>query len=191
MVATKTSLTHPLTIPRVAVPGGGFIGMTMCPGKCQPLAITGPWQRDLTLDMQAIVDTGAAILVTLMETDELVAAAVSTQILKDAAAAHGLDWLHLPIKDFQAPDAAFESAWINQYPALRTALAGGKTIVAHCRGGRGRSGTFAARVLVNAGLPPLEAIAAVRTANPYAIETQVQEAYVLALGEARKSPSTR
>lgn len=33
MTAKQTSLSHPLTIDAVALPGGGQIGMTFCPGK--------------------------------------------------------------------------------------------------------------------------------------------------------------
>ncbi len=53
-----TSLFHPLRIDAVAAPGGGLIGMTPCPGKVQPDGSTGPWRRDLALDLDAIGDWG-------------------------------------------------------------------------------------------------------------------------------------
>ena len=45
--------------------------MTFCPGKKQLSSVTGGWQRDLTIDLQAIRDWGARVLVTLMTSDEL------------------------------------------------------------------------------------------------------------------------
>lgn len=174
----KNSLTHPLEIAAVAVPGGGMIGMTLCPGKKQPQAITGPWDRDLAADMSAIKAFGAQVLVTLMEFAELEQAAVPAHVLGAAASERGIAWFHLPIADFQPPDAAFERAWLEKSPALRISLQGGQNIVLHCRGGRGRSGMIAARLLVDLGFEPKEAIAAIRAVNPLAMETAAQEEYI-------------
>lgn len=178
----KTSLTHPLEIP--AVPAGkGRLGMCMCPGKRQPRAITGPWERDLALDMDALSAFGADILITLMEADELENATPAAE-LKAATESRGMTWLHLPIPDFAAPGAAFEDGWKVHGPKVRAALADGRNVVVHCRGGRGRSGLVAARILVELGEEPRAAIHAVRKANPLAIETPVQEDHVRAAKRA-------
>ncbi len=175
---TKTSLTDPLVLTAVGTPGGGRIGMTLCPGKRQPHAITGPWERDLALDMDAIAAFGATTLATLMETGELEAAAVSTDVLAHAARQRGMTWLHLPIADFCAPDARFEETWAANGPDIRAQLLAAKSIVLHCRGGRGRSGMLAARILVELGIAPEAAVIMVRAANPYAIETEAQEEHI-------------
>ena len=52
----------------------------------------------------------------------------------------------------------------------------------HCKGGLGRAGMVAARLLVESGYTPEDAIERVRAARPGAIETQAQERYVLAQG---------
>jgi ADP-ribosyl-[dinitrogen reductase] hydrolase len=174
----KTSLTHPLIIPAVAVPGGGRVGITLCPGKRQPHAATGPWDRDLATDLDAIKTFGTDVLITLMEADELDKAAVPVKDLEAAVEARGMTWLHLPIVDFQAPSAEFEAAWRTHSPALHDVLKRGGNVVAHCRGGRGRSGLVAARLLVDLGWEPEAAITAIRSVNPKAIETPVQEAHV-------------
>lgn len=49
----------------------------------------------------------------------------------------------------------------------------------HCRAGLGRTGTVAARLLVEHGARPADAIALVRTVRPGSIETVEQESYVL------------
>jgi protein-tyrosine phosphatase len=174
----KTSVTHPLAIARVETPGGGVIGLTLCPGKRQPHAITGPWDRDLAADLAAISAFGARYLITLMEQQELVAAEVPLPTLRAAAEARGLTSLHWPIVDFEAPDPVFERRWEAEAATVCAHLSTGGTVVVHCRGGRGRSGLVAARLLVELGLPNETAILRVRTAEPLAIETPAQEEHV-------------
>jgi ADP-ribosyl-[dinitrogen reductase] hydrolase len=58
----------------------------------------------------------------------------------------------------------------------------GGRVVVHCRGGLGRAGTVAARMLVELGSTPQEAIRRVRASRRGAIETPAQEAYVMAIG---------
>ncbi len=66
-------------------------------------------------------------------------------------------------------------------PELRRRLAEGARVLIHCRAGLGRTGTVAARLLVEHGLDPEAAILRVRQSRPAAIETAGQEAYVRAL----------
>ena len=158
----------------VGTPDGGVIGMTACPGR-QPGA--GHGQRDLTADLRAIRDWGAATLVTLMEPEELHRVGVAD--IGETAEALGLDWYHLPIPDFQAPGPAFAERWPLYGLRLRRLLRSGGRVAIHCRGGFGRTGTLAARLLVELGVAPRDAIAAVRTARPGAIETAAQESHCL------------
>ncbi len=53
-----------------------------------------------------------------------------------------------------------------------------QSVVVHCLGGLGRSGTIAARLLVELGIDPDDAINRVRQSRPGAIETKAQEQYV-------------
>ena len=70
---TRTSLTHPLEIAAISAgPAFGRIGITFCPGKYDPHAMSGHWDRDLSLDLDAISDWGAVAVVTLVEQKELV-----------------------------------------------------------------------------------------------------------------------
>jgi ADP-ribosyl-[dinitrogen reductase] hydrolase len=182
-----TSATHPLQIAVVGTPGGGRIGMTLCPGKRDPAAMTGPWDRDLDADLQAIVEWGASVLVTLMEPHELVQ--LSVPDIGERAESLGMVWLHLPIPDVSIPDAAFEAAWQTAGAALRARLTGGHGIVIHCRGGLGRTGLVAARLLIELGAIPHEALDTVRAVRPGAVETRQQEEYVLRVGAVSLSRS--
>lgn len=64
----RTSVSHPLRIAELRVgPNGGVIGVTFAPGKRQPVAMTGAWERDLEIDLAAIRAWGATHLVSLLE----------------------------------------------------------------------------------------------------------------------------
>lgn len=57
--------------------------------------------------------------------------------------------------------------------ALATLRNGGK-VLAHCRGGCGRSGMAVLRLMVELGEAPDVALARLRDARPCAVETQAQ-----------------
>jgi ADP-ribosyl-[dinitrogen reductase] hydrolase len=68
----RTSVTHPLEIASVKSGlGHGCISITFCPGKYDPHALTGTWDRDLALDLDAVQKWGASAVVTLIEDHEL------------------------------------------------------------------------------------------------------------------------
>jgi ADP-ribosyl-[dinitrogen reductase] hydrolase len=51
----RTSHTHPLQIPSVGTgEDRGCIGISFCPGKWQPAAMTGAWARDIDVDRDAV-----------------------------------------------------------------------------------------------------------------------------------------
>ena len=154
----------------VRTPGGGAIGMIACPGA------PAHDPRALRLDLEALVGWGATALVSLITARER--APRGPAEIGDLARSLGLAWHGLPIDDMYPPDAAFEELWQDAGPALRIRLRSGERIVVHCRGGLGRTGTVAARLLVELGIGPAEAIARVRAARPGAIETSAQERHV-------------
>ena len=183
----RNSTTHPLAIDSVpAAAGAGRIGLVSCPGRYDPGASGGGWARDLAADLDAIRAWGAAAVATLVEEEELALLRVET--LGRDVEARGMAWFHLPIADMAVPGASFERGWEAAGPRLRVLLAAGRDIVLHCRGGLGRSGTIGARLLVEFGAAPAEAIRAIRVARPGAIETEEQARYVLALAPAQPRP---
>lgn len=173
----RTSSTHPLQI--ASVPAGaefGRIGITFCPGKYDRHALTGFWDRDLELDLDAIRDWGAAAVVTLLEPKELTLLRVER--LGDGVIRRNIRWFHLPIVDVSIPDENFEQSWATAGEELRSMLRRQLDVLVHCRGGLGRAGTIAARLLVELGMEPEKAIANVRAVRPGAIETADQEEFV-------------
>ncbi|MFZ4534904.1 cyclin-dependent kinase inhibitor 3 family protein [Propionivibrio sp.] len=170
----KNSLNSPLQIAEVLLqPGEGRIGLTLCPGKKDP----GHWNRNLSEDLKVIRAWGATTVVTLIEDHEFQMLGIET--LGQDVRALGMDWLHLPILDVSIPDHRLEEAWGLTGPKLHSRLDAGERILIHCRGGLGRTGLLAGRMLVERGCDPRTAIQRVRAVRPHAIETAAQEQYVL------------
>src|SRR5207248_9101428 len=131
------SLTHPLQIAvATAGPEFGRIGITFCPGKYDQHAMSGWWERDLTIDLDMVRNWGAAAVVTLLEFKELTLLKVDS--LGQEVLRRKMLWFHLPIVDVSIPDERFEEEWRVIGPELRSMLRRKLDIVVHCRGGLGR-----------------------------------------------------
>jgi ADP-ribosyl-[dinitrogen reductase] hydrolase len=167
---TNSSITNPLRIAEIeTTPGGGRIGITFCPGKKQDGA-SGRHDRDLAADLDVIARWNAAAVITLTEQYELEDLKVKRRFM---------EWHHWPISDYSVPDKNFEASWPENSARLRCLLGTGSRILIHCKGGLGRAGMIAARLLVETGDAPETAIERVRAArDPGAIETLEQERWV-------------
>lgn len=175
-----TSNTHPLRIDDVDIPGvAGTIGITLCPGKVQPGGVSGSWERDLRIDIQAVKSWSATAWLNLLTPKEMLD--LKVEDLEVAVKGSGIRYYCLPIEDGDIPDATFEKSWETVGTQLREELLQGGEILIHCKGGLGRSGMIAARLIVELGATtPEEAIRKVRASRPGAIETHAQEKHVLA-----------
>jgi ADP-ribosyl-[dinitrogen reductase] hydrolase len=180
------SRNAPLRIAEIARPGNGLIGVTFAPGKKQPHALSGSHDRDLGTDLDAIGAWNAATVVTLVEDIEL--HELQIPHLGDEVRSRFMEWRHWPIRDGATPGPAFEQSWDANSARLRSLLACGANVLIHCKGGLGRAGMIAARLLVEMGMGPSEAIAAVRAARPGAVETRAQEEWV-SRGRSQPSPA--
>lgn len=171
----KNSFNSPLQIAEVLLgPNEGRLGLTLCPGKKDR---SRSWDRDLKEDVRAIRAWGASTVVTLIEDHEF--HLLEIENLEQEVRAQGMDWMHLPIIDVSFPDKRFEDTWVLAGATLHERLDAGHRILVHCRGGLGRTGVVAGRILVERGFVPRTAIHRVRAVRPHAIETSAQERYVL------------
>jgi len=152
----------------------GRLGLTIAPGKWRPGLdhASDTLVRDDLLRLRDFY--GAKVLVTLLEAFEMKKLAIPE--LLPTARRLRLRSLWFPIPDVTAP-SDLEGAG-RLVDAIVDAMSAGETVVVHCRGGLGRSGTIAACCLVAGGRAPVEAIELVRSARPGAVEVRDQEAFV-------------
>lgn len=156
----------------------------------------GPWPGRLALgpfpadaaSARAIAAWGASTVVGLTEASEMTMLGRADMAAHLAAA--GLTWVPAPIADYAAPDDIFDRAWPVLRRTVMERLSAGEKILIHCRGGRGRSGTVAAALLVASGIAPQEALRIVRAARPGAVETADQESW-LSRQMAEEAPACR
>lgn len=152
----------------------GRLGMTLAPGK-QGKGVSGPWARDLDVDLACLRDEHEATrLVTLMEAEELSRFGIGDLVTRAGAA--GLDVIHAPIVDGGVPPSP--EAVVGLVGRLIGAMARRETVVVHCLGGLGRTGTVAACTLVGLGHDAERAIRVVREARSGTVENDRQAAFV-------------
>lgn len=163
-------------LPRRAHGLPGRLGLTAAPGR---------WWPGRELDPPVLIERDlarlrdryrASTLVTLMEEAELRAHGLDG-LLGEVRRA-GLESLWLPIPDMGAPASVGRARTLVESIVERMERRG--TVVVHCLGGLGRSGTVAACVLAARGREAGEALQMVRRARPGAVQTYAQEAFVMA-----------
>ena len=191
---TRMSDSDPLRVDFVdpathALPGR--LGVTSAPGRSVG-GLYAIWDRDLATDLERLRrEYDTRVLVTLLERFEMARAGIPD--LLDAARRAGMKSLWLPIRDGSTPPEPEDA-----FPLVREILehlAAGETVVVHCMGGLGRSGTIAACALVARGVAPGRAVEEVRVARPGALESSAQVAFVRSFGDAwrahERQPSAR
>ncbi len=167
-------------LPRRAHGLPGRLGLTAAPGRWWPGRGLDP-EALLAQDHTRLRDRyRASALVTLMEAPELRACGLDR--LLDEVWRAGLESLWLPVPDMGAP-ASIEAAR-ELVARILERMERRETVVVHCLGGLGRSGTIAACVLTALGRPPDRALGLVRRARPGSVQTEVQEAFVAAFHAA-------
>lgn len=88
--------------------------------------------------------------------------------------------LHMPVPDRHAPTPE----QIDAYTAfLDEKLSAGRSVLVHCLGGYGRTGTMLVCYLIHCGAKADEALAEMRRVRPGSVDTEEQEAAVFAYEE--------
>ena len=134
---------------------GRFGGMP-CPGIMRPVEV----------DLDAVSRIGLSLVVTLTEEWQ-----PPIGLMRE----RGIESIYVPIPDMQPPtmDQAFDTC-----RTVADEVAAGKSVVFHCRGGRGRTGTMLAALLIWYEPDSEAAIKQVKSINPYWIESDSQLAFL-------------
>jgi Cyclin-dependent kinase inhibitor 3 (CDKN3) len=158
-------MIEPFAIATVSLTGGARIGLCRLPGRSD----------DLAGDVSVVRDWKPGIVVSMTEAAEM--AEFGAGELPALLAANGIAWLHFPVVDFGVPTAETLPQWAILSAALHARLDAGEGVLLHCRGGLGRSGMIALRLLVERGEGVEAALARLRVARPGAVETEAQGAW--------------
>jgi protein-tyrosine phosphatase len=153
------------SIHTLTVGCGGRIGICRLPGL----------DGDPQADLETIRRWEPGVVVSLTEQAEMEACGGGR--LSGFLAGAGIGWVHFPIRDYGGPDARGRTSWPALGRRLHGIVKGGGGIVLHCRGGRGRSGMIALRLLVEQGEPASDALRRLREIRPGAVETDEQLAW--------------
>jgi ADP-ribosyl-[dinitrogen reductase] hydrolase len=177
----RTSTTHPIRIDELQVLNG-CLGLSFCPGKKDVGQLTGHvWDRDLNADILKIVEWGANIWINLMEDWDIKEVDLNPSFFKEKIESFDIQYIHFPIVDGGIPNFADEELWCKEIsPFLLTQLNLGKKIFVHCRGGLGRTGIIASRILFDAQVSSdaKEIMIMVRATRSNAIENITQENWI-------------
>lgn len=146
----------------------GRVGLSSCPGRPD-------LGEGLEGDVAALRALRVGTVVSLVDEAEMRIYSVAG--LREALEGAGVRHLSYPIVDGLPPrELGPTRALCLRILAL---LGEGETVLLHCIGGWGRSGTIAACLLCHEGHSPRRAIELVRAArSPRCIETQAQEVFV-------------
>ncbi|WP_299967890.1 protein-tyrosine phosphatase family protein [uncultured Roseobacter sp.] len=127
-------------------------------------------------EMRRLRAHGVKTLIGLTEDAEL--ECVAYEDIAEMSEAFGIGSRRFPVPDFGIPAPAQEAHWTDLSREAREIIAAGDAVAIHCLAGAGRSCMMAACLLVQLGLTPQRAIAAVRQGRSDAIETPAQYDYV-------------
>lgn len=140
----------------------GILGIAPMPG------VDGQYDQDIA----HLKDWKPALVVSMTQPEELQAAGV-TDLATDLTHS-GTRWFSFPVPDYGVGDPLQESAWDAIRDTALAALRGGGRVLIHCRGGCGRSGMAALRLMIAAGEGQKAALKRLRAVRPCAVETRAQ-----------------
>lgn len=144
----------------------GWLGIVPMPGR----------GGDYAADLGAIHAWAPDMVISLASADEMGS-------LRDRLSADllriGIAWRHFPITDFGVPTDAEGALWPMLADEALGWLGRGGRVLVHCKGGCGRSGMIALRLMAEAGERPAAALSRLRAVRPCAVETDEQYSWAV------------
>ena len=182
----RTSKSHPIKVDWFSYPAiTGKIGITLCPGKRQPMSWSGGWNRDLETDIGAITKMGTNTVISLIDGNEM--KDLNVPNLGEVVTKHEMDWIHLPLMDTTVPSDDFIRAFVEMVPFIAAGLESEDKIVIHCKGGLGRAATIASMILGLYGEAAKDSIDKIRKKRSSSCINPAQERFLLENCRVNKS----
>ncbi|WP_047048898.1 cyclin-dependent kinase inhibitor 3 family protein [Vibrio mexicanus] len=157
-------MTHPTW--QLDLDNGALI-LTPCPGTKE---------ADLDASLAQLKEQGVEAIVTALDDAELASKDVAA--LGEKAQALGMQWFQIEIEDDCAPGEEFAAKWQAASPALHSVVDNGGKVAMHCMGGSGRTGLFAAHLLLEKNWPLEKIVQEVQALRPGAFTKPVQVDYI-------------
>lgn len=148
--------------------------LTAFPGRTSSNTFS---MRDMLGVLNALKKENCSYFLSLVEAAEF-SNYCDQGVLLSESKKRSINCVHLPIVDLGIPKNDTLDRLNKLRPRLFEAIKSGSSIAIHCMGGLGRSGTVAAIILRDLGIPAQMAIDIVRQFRPGAIETKEQEIFV-------------
>ena len=156
----------------IGVPGPGRLAIL-------PRPRGGEW---LDEDIRSLRKEGVDVLVSLLERHEVEEFDLEGEAA--ACATQGIDFVSHPIRDHTAPLRFRETAALVR--SLEARMSTGKGIAVHCFAGIGRSGTLAAAILLERGMPLDTVLESLALARGFPVpETAEQHQWLERFADAR------
>ncbi|MEF1288682.1 cyclin-dependent kinase inhibitor 3 family protein [Vibrio sp. M260118] len=145
----------------------GALVLTPCPGTKGV---------DLDASLTQLKEQGVEAIVTALDDAELASKEVSE--LGEKTQQLGMQWFQIEIEDDCAPGADFAAKWQAASPELHKIVDNGGKVAMHCMGGSGRTGLFAAHLLLEKQWKLEDIVREVQALRPGAFTKQVQVDYI-------------
>lgn len=145
----------------------GALVLTPCPGTKGV---------ELQASLEQLKAQGVEAIVTALDNAELAAKDVSA--LGELTQQLGMKWFQIEIEDDCAPGEEFAEKWSRASPELHAILAQGGKVAMHCMGGSGRTGLFAAHLLLEKDWALEDIVREVQALRPGAFTKPVQVEYI-------------
>ncbi|NOH25994.1 phosphatase [Vibrio europaeus] len=160
-------MTHPTW--QLDVENGALV-LTPCPGTKGV---------ELEASLTQLKEQGVEAIVTALDDAELASKGVSE--LGAKAQQLSMQWFQIEIEDDCAPGAEFAAKWQAASPELHKIVDNGGKVAMHCMGGSGRTGLFAAHLLLEKQWKLEDIVREVQALRPGAFTKPVQVEYITAV----------
>ena len=165
----------------------GRIGICSCPGWALAPILGGASGGDFQRDFETILHWNPQTVITLLQPFELRQRGIEQVGLM--LQARGIGWLHLPIAPGELPQRGFDEQWELVSERLKESLRAGGKILIHSLDSCRRAALVAARLLVEVGCRPQDAVNRVMAARPGSMRTEEHREYILAVAAERNAAS--